>query len=329
MDKRPRAKRWAYAIACSIATSHLFAGIAAAKDVFPSRLVKIILPFPAGSTLDSLTRVVGEGLGQKWDKGVIIENISGGGGNTGADRFSRADLDGYTLLATPPGPITINKLLYKDVNYDAMKFVPISLMAKVPNVLVVRNGLETKTLKDFIALAKRTPGKLNYASQGAGSTGYLTARLLEAKAGIDTVHVPYRGAAPILTDIAAGHVDFFFDTIVTSLPLHQAGTARILAVADTERSSALPDVPSVSEVLPGFRSISWFGLLAPPGTPAPLAAKISKDVAEVIKSPAINKRLLEMMLVPVGSTPEEAASFFAEETVMWSKLIKDLAIEPM
>ena len=297
----------------------------AAQETYPSRTVRIINPFPAGSALDSLARMIAEHLNKLWgNKGVIVENVPGAGGNVGTQRFSRADPDGYTLLASPPGPLTLNKLLYKDTHYDAAKFVPLSLLASVPNVLVVRNDVPVKTFQEFIAYAKANPGKLNYASQGLGSTGYLTARGLEVAAKIQMVHVPYRGAAMILTDLTAGHVDSFFDTATTSVPLHNGGKARVLAVAGTTRLAALPDLPAVAEFVPGFRSITWFAIAAPEGTPPALADKISADIAKVIGSTEVNQRLRDQNMTPGGLNVAETARFFEAERALWTKLIRDI-----
>ena len=242
---------------------------APAEDGYPSRLVKVIVPFPPGSTLDALARIVTDQLAQRWGQPVIIENISGGGGNIGTDRFARSPPDGYTLMLSPPGPLTINPFLYGDVAYDPAKFVPITLLARVPNVLIVRHSLGATSVAALVALARANPGKLTYASQGVGSTAFLTAKLFETRADVRMAHVPYRGAGPALTDIVAGHVDMMFDTIVTSLPLHRAGSARIVAIANAQRSSALPNVPTFAESgMPDFRSITWFGGVAPPGMSA-------------------------------------------------------------
>ena len=247
----------------------LCGGASAAEDGYPSRLVKVIVPFPPGSTLDALARIVTDQLAQRWGQPVIIENISGGGGNIGTDRFARSPPDGYTLMLSPPGPLTINPLLYGDVAYDPAKFVPITLLARVPNVLIVRHSLGATSVAALVALARANPGKLTYASQGVGSTAFLTAKLFETRADVRMAHVPYRGAGPALTDIVAGHVDMMFDTIVTSLPLHRAGSARIVAIANAQRSSALPNVPTFAESgMPDFRSITWFGGVAPPGMSA-------------------------------------------------------------
>jgi tripartite-type tricarboxylate transporter receptor subunit TctC len=302
----------------------LGAGPSAAEEGYPSRLVRVIVPFPPGSTLDALARIVTDQLAHKWAQPVIIENISGGGGNIGTDRFARSPPDGYTLMFSPPGPLTINQFLYGDVAFDPAKFVPITLLARVPNVLITRNNLGATSVADLIALAKANPGKLTYASQGVGSTAFLTAKLFETRADVRMAHVPYRGAGPALTDIVAGHVDMMFDTIVTSLPLHRAGSAKILAIANAERSSALTQVPTFAESgMPDFRSITWFGCVAPPGTPASVAEKVQRDLAETLARPAVAAKLIELMLEPVASTPAQAAQFFVAETALWGKVIRD------
>ena len=307
----------------------LCSGPLSAQEAFPSRLVKVIVPFPPGSTLDVLTRIMTDQLAQKWGHPVVIENVSGGGGNIGTDRFARSAPDGYTLLFAPPGPFTINPLLYKDVNFDPAKFAAISLMAKVPNVLLAKNDIGASSTRELIALAKANPGKLSYATQGVASTAFLSAKLFEARAGIQMVHVPYRGAAPALNDIVAGHVDIMFDTIVTSLPLHRAGKAKIVSVAGGERSRALPDVPTIAELaVPDFRSGSWFAVAAPPSTPAAITDKVSRDIAELIRKPEVDARLRELQLDPIGSTPTDAVKFFAEETALWSKVIREANVTP-
>src|SRR5438094_4997641 len=218
-----------------------------AQEPYPARTVKIVVPAVAGSTTDTLARIVADQLSQKWAKPTIVENIPGGAMNIGALSVARATPDGYTLLIAPPSPLSFNHLLYRDPGYEPTKFVPITMLAKIPNVLVVRNDLAATTLKELIDYGRANPGKLSYASQGVGSTAHLSGAQLEVRAGIKMVHVPYRGSAPALNDIIAGHVDLFFDTLTTSVPLHQAGKLRILAVAGAERSNAIPDVPTIAE----------------------------------------------------------------------------------
>ena len=308
----------------------LVGGTTRAQDSFPSRQVRVIVPFPPGSTLDALVRIVTDQLAQRWKQPVIVENLSGGGGNIGTTRFARSAPDGYTLLFAPPGPFTINPLLYADVSYDPSTFAAISLLATVPNVLVTtRSKTGVETLPQLIALAKAHPKKLTYATQGVGSTAFLTAKLFEARTGVELVHVPYRGAGPALNDLVAGHVDMMFDTIVTSLPLHRSEKARIVAVAADKRLPVLPDTPTISEtVAPGFRSMSWFAAAAPHGTPPAIVEKISRDISDLIRQPSVDARLRELQLDPVGSTPSEVVRFLTEETTVWSKVIRDADVKP-
>jgi tripartite-type tricarboxylate transporter receptor subunit TctC len=233
------------------------------------------------------------------------------------------------LMVAPPSPLSVNHLLYRDPGYEPTKFVPITMLAKIPNVLVVRKDLPATTLKQLIDYGKANPGKLSYASQGVGSTAHLSAAQLEARAGIKMVHVPYRGAQPALTDVVAGHVDMFFDTLATSVPLYRDNKVKLLGVADLKRAAAVPEVPTISEAgLPDFRSITWFGLVAPPATPAALAEKINRDVVEILKSKEVAEMLRKMSLEAGATAPGETARFFAEETALWSKVIKEAGIEP-
>lgn len=300
-------------------------GLVRSQDAYPAQPVKIIVPFPPGSTTDTLARIVADQLGRKWDKAVVVENISGM--NIGAERVARSAPDGYTLMVSPPSPLTINKLLYHDLPYDPDKLVPITLLATVPNVLDVRNDFPGKSVQELIAYAKANPGKVTFASQGVGSTAQLSAAMLEQMGGIKMLHVPYRGALPALNDVIASHVDMFFDTATTSVPLFHGGRLRILAVGSTSRLAALPDTPTVQETgLPGFRSITWFALAAPPGTPAPLVTKINRDTVDILKDPAVSSKLRALQLEPGATSPEETARFFADELKLWGKVIKDANI---
>jgi tripartite-type tricarboxylate transporter receptor subunit TctC len=262
-----------------------------------------------------------------WGKPVIVENI-GGGMVLGAAQVFRAPPDGYTLMVSPPGQVTFNHLLYRDFPYDPSRFVAVALLAKVPNALVVRRDLAAANVGELIAYAKANPGKLTYGSQGLGSTAHLSAVLLEMLAGIDMVHVPYRGALPALNDVIAGHIDMFFDTLATSVPMHRAGKVKILAVGSAQRSPALPGVPTLAESgLPSFRSITWFAIVAPPGTPAQLADKVNRDVVEALKRPEVGKRLDTLSLEPMIGTPADATNFLAEETRLWGKVIGEAGIK--
>ena len=308
-----------------LAVATALAGMARAQEAYPAQTVRIVLPFPAGSTTDTLTRIVADQLGRKWGRAVIVENIPGM--NIGAERVSRAEPDGYTLLSSPPSPLTINKLLYHDLPYDPDKLMPITLLATGPNVLDLRKDLPVNSVGELIAYAKANPGKLTYASQGVGSTAQLSTALLEQMAGIKMLHVPYRGALPALNDVIAGHVDMFFDTATTSVPMFRSGQIKIIAVGSLKRIPALAEVPTMAEAgLAGFRSITWFALAAPPGTPAALIAKINRDTIEVLKDPNVADRLHALQLDPGATSPQETAQFFADELKLWGKVIAEAHI---
>jgi tripartite-type tricarboxylate transporter receptor subunit TctC len=297
---------------------------AQAQEPYPSRVVKIVVPSLPGSTTDILTRLVADQLNQKWGKAVVVENISGGGMNVGAERVYRSPPDGYTLMVCPPAPVTIQHMLYRDLAYEPTKFVPVAMLAKIANVLTVRKDLPANTMQELIAYAKKNPGKLTFASQGAGSTAHLSAAELEMLGGISMVHVPYRGAQPALNDVLAGHVDMFFDTLTTSVPLYRDGKVKILGVASAERVKAVPELPTIAESgLPGFRSITWFALVAPPETPVAIADKINRDVAEILQKPEIDEKLRNLRLDPMPGARADAAKFFADETALWGKVITE------
>ena len=298
-----------------------------AQEPYPARTVKIVVPAVAGSTTDTLARIVADQLSQKWGKPAIVENIPGGAMNIGALTVARATPDGYTLLIAPPSPLSFNHLLYRDPGYEPTKFVPITMLAKISNVLVVRNDLAATTLKELIDYGRANPGKLSYASQGVGSTAHLSAAQLEVRSGIKMVHVPYRGAQPALTDVVAGHVDMFFDTLATSVPLYRDGKVKLLGVADLQRAKAASELPTFTEAgVPGFRSITWFGLVAPPDTPASLAARINQDVVDLLRTKDIDEKLRELRLEPGGTSPAETARFFADEAALWGKVIRQANI---
>ncbi|MBX9774508.1 MAG: tripartite tricarboxylate transporter substrate binding protein [Xanthobacteraceae bacterium] len=295
-----------------------------AQETYPTRTVRLVVPFPAGSATDVLSRLLADALTRKWGRTVISENVAGASGNIGAFDVWRSAPDGHTMMLAPPGPITTNRFLFKDMTYDPAKWVPISWLTTVPYVLTVRSTFKGD-LKELIAQAKA--GKITVALPGPGGLAHLSAAYLQAMAGVKMVYVPYKGLGTAINDIVAGHVDLMFDTVTTSLPLHREGRVRILAVASPKRIAVLPDVPTVAESgYPTYRSITWFGLVAPPGTPLPLADRISKDVGEAIRSAPMVERLNTMLMEPVGSTREEAAAFFAEEAQLWGQVIKDANI---
>jgi tripartite-type tricarboxylate transporter receptor subunit TctC len=296
-----------------------------AQDAYPTRRVTVMVPSPAGSTTDALARLMAEQLQQKWKQTVIVEN--GRGINAGSEQAARTAPDGYTLLVAPPLPLTIANLLYRDISYQAKEFVPVSLLAKIPNVLAVRNNLPAKTVAELVAYGKANPGKLTYGSQGGGSTAHLSGAQLEVRAGLSMVHVPYKGAAPALNDLIAGHIDMFFDTLATSVPLAEGGKLRIMAVASPERAAALPHVPTIAESgFPGFRSITWFAMAGPPKMSTALAARINRDVVEILSRPDVKEKLHNLRLEPMIGTLADATKFFNDETALWGGVIKEAKV---
>jgi tripartite-type tricarboxylate transporter receptor subunit TctC len=301
-----------------------------AQEAFPSRTVKIVVPSAAGSTTDSLARILAEHLQKRWNgNSVVVENVAGAAMNLGSRGVYRSAPDGYTLMVAPPAPLSFNHVLYKDLGYEPTKWTPITMLAKIPNVMVVANKVPAKTLAEFIAHAKANPGKLNYASSGVGSTAHLTAALLEVRAGIKMVHVPYRGAIPALTDVVAGHVDLFFDTVATGVPQFKDGKVKILGIGDTVRTPAAPEIPTMAEAgLPGFRSTTWFGLVAPPGTPDAIADKLNADTVALLKSAEVVALLGKLSLDPGATSRADTLKFFADEAAQWVNVIKEAGIPP-
>src|SRR5262249_30324432 len=262
--------------------------LAAAAQDYPSRAVRIIVPFPAGGTADVMPRVVGDWLSRKWGQPVVIENRTGAAGNIGAEAAYRAEPDGYTLLPSPAPPLVINQNLYPKLAFDPTQFVPISVLGIVPNALVVNpSKVAAKTVAEFIAYAKANPGKLSAATQGNGTTSHLTSELFQLMAKVKLLQVPYRGSAPALQGLLAGDVDVMFDNLGVSLALVKSGQLRLIAVGTEQRMSTLPDVPTIAETLPGFASSAWFAVVAPPKTPGAIVAKVNADIAAAVRDPEV------------------------------------------
>ena len=302
----------------------LAAGNGRAEDAanYPSQNIKIIVPFPAGGTADTLPRIVADKLRQKWKETIIIENRSGAGGNIGAEAVASSTPDGYTLLASPPGPIAINQTLYKTLSFRPEDLMPITLLGTAPNVLDVRPDFPARTVKELIDYAKANPGKVSFASQGNGTTSHLTAILFEKLTGTKMVHVPYRGTTPALQDIMGNTVDVFFDNLGSSMSLHVGKKLRILAVCGPERAPLLPDVPTVRESgVPDFVSVTWFALMAPKGTPEPIVAKLNAAVTEILRDPDIQAQFAKLGVQPAPMSIAETAKFIEEERVRWGDII--------
>jgi tripartite-type tricarboxylate transporter receptor subunit TctC len=307
----------------AVAALLLLAAPAFAQSDYPAKPVRIVVPFPAGGSADILCRLVGEKLSATWGQPVIIDNRAGAGGNVGAEIVYRAEPDGYTLLCSPPGPLSINHNLYKTLPYDWTKFVPIGVLALVPNVITARIDLPANSLQEFIAWAKANPGKATYASQGNGSTSHLSASNLATLSGIELVHVPYKGEGPALVDIGAGRVDIFIGNISASLRFEKQKQVKFLGLASRTRSPVAPDVPTTAELgLPSLVASAWFALVAPPGTSEAIAQKVSADMAAALTQPDVRARFLELGAEPQGRTPAETAAFIKDEEARWRAVIK-------
>ena len=307
----------------TIAALLLLAAPCFAQTPYPSKQVRIVVPFPAGGSADVLCRIAGEKLSAAWGQPVIVDNRAGAGGNVGAEIVYRAEPDGYTLLCSPPPPLAINHNLYKTLPYDWTKFVPIGVLALVPNVITARIDLPANTLKELIAYAKANPGKVTYASQGNGSTSHLSAQMLATMAGIELVHVPYKGEGPALVDLTAGRIDIFIGNISAALRFEKAKQAKFLGLASRTRSPVAPDVPTTAELgLPDLLASAWFALVAPPGTPDAIAQKVNADLAAALRQPEVRTRLLDLDAQPQGGTTAATATFIKEEEARWRAVIK-------
>jgi tripartite-type tricarboxylate transporter receptor subunit TctC len=295
---------------------------------WPTKTVRIIVPFPAGGSADLLPRYIGESLQKQWGQPVIVDNRPGAAGNIGATAVFQAEPDGYTLLSAPPPPLVINRLLYPKLPYDSTQFVPMSVIAAIPNVLLVHPKVSATSVPELIALAKSSPGKLNYASQGSGATSHLTAELFKSMAGgLNITHVPYKGSAPALADLLGGQVDMMFDNLGVSLAHVKSGKLRALAVASPRRFRSLPDVPALAETLPGFESVAWFGIVGPPKTPAAVAQKVAAGVEAALRNPDVLRRLSELSADPLGMSPAETAAFMKQETERWGAVIRSAGVK--
>jgi len=297
---------------------------------YPNRAIRIIVPFPAGGAADALPRIVAERLAAKWGQPVIVENRVGASGSIGAEAVWRAEPDGYTLLATPPAPLVINPSLYAALAYDPVQLVPVSVMAAIPSVLLVNAAkVPAGTLQELVALVRANPDKLNYASQGTTTVSFLTTEMFKTSAGgLKIAHIPYKGTAPGLAALLAGEVEIMFDNLGVTVQHVRSGRLRALAVGSPGRVPALPDVPAMAEFYPGFVSVAWFSVSAPPKTPPVIAEKVSQAIAETLKQPEVAKRLADLSAEPIGSTPAAMAALMKEDTERWRAVIRAAGVKP-
>jgi tripartite-type tricarboxylate transporter receptor subunit TctC len=315
-----------------VAAALLSAAPAAAQDPaanYPNKPVKIIVTVPAGGGVDTVTRIFSEKLQQRLGQPFVLENRGGAGGNVAAETAFVAPPDGYTLMASQPAPLTSNIALYKKLNFDPAAFEPVAVMSKFPNVLLVRENFPAKTAPEFMAYARANSGKLNYASQGIGTTSHLTAELFVATTGIKMTHVPYRGTGPALNDLVAGHVDLIFMELSSAVKLHEGGKARILAVATDQRLDILKGMPTMIELgLPDFISDTWNAISAPPKTPAAIVAKLNRTINDIIGDAEARKRFAELNLLAVGGSPADMRKLVTDETRRWTEVIRKAGIQP-
>ena len=310
-------------LCCLIATAIAYMPGARAQ-AYPTKPIRIVVPFPPGGTSDILARAIGQKLAEEWRQQVIVDNRPGAGANIGAEVVAKASADGYTLFLASTIH-TINPSLYKKLNYDPVKdFTPVMLVVATSQVLCVHPSLPVKSVKEFIAYSRKRPGELNYSSAGNGSQPHLTAELFKARTGINIVHIPYKGAPPAMTDLLAGQVALTFATAPSAVPHVKAGKLRALGVSTAKRISALPDVPTIAEAgVPGFEAVGWNGLVGPAGMPAAIVDKLNATVTRIVHEPAMSKYLSSQGADPETGTPAEFAAYIKSEIAKWAQVVKD------
>ena len=290
---------------------------------YPNKQIRLILPYSTGTTTDVLGRLYAQKLGEALGQSIVVENRAGAGGNIGAHAVATAAPDGYTLLASPPGPLSINQYLYKDMSFDPAKLAPIVLMAGVPNVITARANFPANSVQELIAYAKANPGKVTYGSQGNGSTSHLTGQMFATMTGSDMLHIPFKGEGPALTELLGGRVDLFFGNISAVLKYQETKQVKLLGLAAPKRGSMAPDVPTVAEGgLADFNSSAWFALAAPPGTPAAIAGKLNAAMVEILKMPDVVQKFAVYGAEPIGGSGADMNTFIQAERNRWKKVIE-------
>ena len=296
-------------------------------QAYPAKPIRLVVPFPAGGATDILARALSQKLGEKIGQTVVVENRPGAGGTIGADLASKAAPDGYTLLLATSSTHSIGPAINPKITYNAeTDFTPIAYVASSPNIVVVPNTLPVKTMREFIDYARKNPGKLNYASSGNGTIVHLTTEYFKAQSDTFILHIPYRGTALAIPDLVSGKVDVLFDSYVTGMPHVKDGKLRALAVTSAKRSALAPDLPTVAETLPGFDSITWFGLYGPKGMPQDLAAKVNQAVNAALADADVKERFARLGAEPAGGAPQAFAAMVKADNAKWKKIIADRKI---
>lgn len=301
------------------------AGLAVAQD-YPTKPVRLVVPFPPGGVADNMARAYGQELAKAWGQPVVVENRPGAGTTIGADFVAKSPADGYTIYLTNVGHSS-SAAVYRKLPYNVEKdFAPVSLLADVPSILATTPSLPAQNVKELIALAKSKPGTISFASAGTGTGSHLMGEYLKALGGIEILHVPYKGTAPAFADLSSGRVNLIFEPIGTMLPHIRAGKLKALGVTTAKRSPVAPEIPAIAEALPGYDTSTWYGILVPAGTPPAVVRKLHSELARITNSPEMKDRLLAQGLQPVANTPEQFAAVLKADMERWTKLVKDAGI---
>ena len=326
--KSIRRRLMSVAVCAAVCLAGFAVPMTASAQDYPSKPIRLVLPFPPGGVTDLLARALSEKLSQRLGQPVIVDNRPGAGTTLASDIVARAPADGYTLLM-PASSVGTAPLLYDRVNYDAIKsFAPITQVASVVHVLEVNSSLPVKSVAELIEYARRNPGKLNYGSTGAGTSTHLEMELFKSMANVYLVHIPYKGSGPALVDLIAGQLEVMIDAWGSSGPFVRSGKLRALAVTTAKRSTAVPDLPTVAESgLPGYEAMPWLGLMGPAGTPAPIVSRIHREVSEILKEPEMQEKFKTWGLDIIGNSPMEFATFLRKDITQWDKVIKTAKIK--
>ena len=313
---------------CAFAALAVASGAAFAQQPYPNKPIRLVVGFPPGGGVDIIARAISQELGQQLGQPIVIDNKPGAGGNVAAEQVAHAPADGYTLIIGAVSTFAISASVYRKLHYDVLKdLAPVAVVASVPNVLVVNSSVPAHNVRDLIALAKSKPGRINFGYAGTGTTVHFAGELFKSMADIDIVHIPYKGAAPAMSDLLAGRVQLMFDFLSAAAPHIRDGSLRALGVTSAKRSPVLPDVPTIAEAgLPGYQVLGSFRVLAPAGTPADVIQRLNREIAKVVERPEVKKRLLASAATPEHATPEQFADILKAEVAKWAKIVQKTGV---